>query len=541
MDRLPRGPLPCLAAAYALALLAGILSLWVSGAWAAGFSGADEPAHFLNSWFVAAYAKDALGQDPLAFATEYYLHYPKISIGHWPPAFYGLAAPVFFVAPPTPATAFALNLFVSALPALGVAALLLRMAGHRAAIGGALLWALTPLALEGQAFFMLDQALAACAVAALLAWLHFAERQTWPRILLFAGLAALGILIKGNGWLIVLAPAFHIALTGQWALLRSTKLWAGAALGLALVGPWYWATAGISADGFNHEWGLAYAAEALAFNLGALAGNVGPAGLVLAAFGAGAAWIHRGNEPGPWHAASGALALILAALALQSAVPVDLDPRYMAPALPALVALAVHGALAAARAAVGGRPGLAAGCAALLLLPGAIHLDEREPKADLRMEEAAALASADARSEAWLVDGGSGAEGAFIAAMAVRDPELRRYSVRASKLLAESDFMGNSYRLRTSDPAAAAGELRRLGVGDVVLARRSGVEDFAHGALLEAALRDPASGFRLEARLPHRGRSGMTEIWRAEASRTANAEAIRAMGLPGKAKLAMAP
>ena len=121
--------LPTLAAAYALALLAGVLSLWVTGAWSSGFSGADEPAHFLNSWFVAAYVQDALGQNPLAFATEYYLHYPKISIGHWPPAFYGLVAPVFWFAPATPQTAMVVNLLLAALPGVGVAALLLRIEG----------------------------------------------------------------------------------------------------------------------------------------------------------------------------------------------------------------------------------------------------------------------------------------------------------------------------------------------------------------------------------------------------------------------------
>jgi 4-amino-4-deoxy-L-arabinose transferase-like glycosyltransferase len=292
--------LPTLTAAYALALLAGLLSLHVTGAWQAGFSGADEPAHFLNGWFVAAYLRDALGQNPLAYATEFYLHYPKISIGHWPPAFYGLVAPVFWIAPATPQTAMAVNLFVASLPALGVAALLLRLEGRLAALGGAALWALTPLAIEGQAFFMLDQALAACAVAAAIAWAAFAERQTWSRILLFAGLAALAILIKGNGWLLVLIPAFHIVLTGGWALLRSPKLWVGALAGLAAVGPWYAATAGISADGFNYEPGLAYAALSLSDNFAALAGNVGVLGLLLAALGVGAAWARRRDDTKRW-------------------------------------------------------------------------------------------------------------------------------------------------------------------------------------------------------------------------------------------------
>jgi hypothetical protein len=525
-----------LIAAYGIALLAGLLSWRVSGAWTSGFSGADEPAHFLNSWFVAAYARDALGQDPLGYATEFYLHYPKISIGHWPPAFYGLAAPVFWLAPATPQTAMALNLFVAALPALGVAVLLLRLEGRAAAVAGAALWALTPLALEGQAFFMLDQALAACAVAAAIAWAAFAERQTWARILLFAGLAALAILIKGNGWLIVLIPPLHLGLTARWALLRSAKLWVGAGAGLAAVGPWYLATAGISADGFNYQPGPAFAAKSLASNLGVLVDNVGLLGLLLASFGAAAAWRRR-REDARWNVVAVCLALIGATVALQSIVPVDLDPRYMDPALPAVLVLAVLGALELARLA-----SLQAAWAAvpllLLVLPGAAHLARREPKANLRMEEAASLATAAGPGQAWLIDGGSGAEGAFVATMAVRDPQLRGYTVRASKLLATSDFMGNSYRLRFSRPEEAAAEMQRLGIAGVVVAERPGVEEFAHRPQLAAALAGPASGYRLVAELPHRGRAGTTRLYRSLRPTQANVAAIRALGVPDKAKLA---
>jgi hypothetical protein len=154
------------------------------------------------------------------------------------------------------------------------------------------------------------------------------------------------------------------------------------------------------------------------------------------------------------------------------------------------------------------------------------------------MEEAARIAAAGRPEEAWLIDGGSGAEGAFVAAMAVRDPGLKRYTVRASKLLAESDFMGNSYRLRFTDAAEAAAELRRLGLAGVVVADRPGVEEFAHRPLLAAALADPSSGYRLAAELPHKGRAGVTRIYRTTQPLVADAQAIRALGLPEKAKLA---
>jgi len=516
--------LPIAAAGYAFALVAGLASLWVTGAWTAGFSGADEPAHFLNAWFVSLYAREALGHNPLAYATEFYLHYPKLSIGHWPPAYYALISPVFWVLPATPKTALAVNLLVSALPAAGVALLLHRLAGRAAALAGAALWALAPLTLEGFAFFMLDQPLAACAFAATMAWAAFGNARKPLWVMLFSCLTALAILIKGNGWLLVFVPPLHIALTGEWRLLRDWRVWAAAALGALLVGPWYAATAGISADGFNYSPGPAYAAHALLFNLEALAANLGLA-LPLAAWGAAAEWRRRRDDARRWSLVAACLALLLATLILQSLVPVDLDARYMAPAMPGCAVLAILGGLALLERL----PRAAAAAALLLLVPGVLHLAQRDAKAGFRMEEA----SAGARG-AWLVDGGSGPEGAFTAAMAVRDPALRDYAVRGSKLLAESDFMGRGYRSRYSAPGPVLAELRRLGIGGVVIAGRPGVPPEPHTALLRDALRAPGSGYRLATVLPFRGRPGATEVYSADQPRIPNAAAIRALGVPEK-------
>ena len=123
--------------------------------------------------------------------------------------------------------------------------------------------------------------------------------------------------------------------------------------------------------------------------------------------------------------------------------------------------------------------------------------------------------------------------------MAVRDRDLERYAVRASKLPADSDFMGNKYRLRYRRPDEVAAVLKQLGIGGIVLSRRAGIAPFPHAALLESAVRAPGSGYRLDAVLPHRGRSGVTEIYRAETPVAANVEALRAIGLPDKAGFAL--
>jgi hypothetical protein len=396
------------------------------------------------------------------------------------------------------------------------------------------LWALTPLALEGQAFFMLDQPLAALALAATIAWILYAERPSWPRVLAFAALAATSILIKGNGWLIGLVPVLHILLTGQWRLVGLARSWVGGAATLAVVLPWYRLTAGIAADGFNYQPGLAYAAEALATNVQALSANLTPIGLALAGFAIWVEYRRRSENPARWSMIAACLSLILATLLLQSLVPADLDPRYADPALPPLVVLALLGmAHLVDRVAKARRPIAAALLLLLLAAPGLAHIAAREPKADLRLVEAAAFAMP---GQSWLIDGSSGGEGAYIAALAVRDPEMKGYAVRASKLLSESDFMGHHYRLKFGDARAVEAELDRLGLAGIVLVERDNMAAFPHAAQLRAALADPGSGYRLVAGLPHRGRPGTTLVYRARSDRPANIAAIRALGVPDKAR-----
>jgi hypothetical protein len=84
------------------------------------------------------------------------------------------------------------------------------------------------------------------------------------------------------------------------------------------------------------------------------------------------------------------------------------------------------------------------------------------------------------------------------------------------------------------------GELRRLGIGGVVLSEGGGVPALPHTALLRTALRSPGSGYRLAAVYPYRNRPGTTEVYRSEGPATPNAAAIEALGLPAKLRRAEA-
>jgi 4-amino-4-deoxy-L-arabinose transferase-like glycosyltransferase len=524
---------------YLCAIVIGALAVFLTKAYQSGFSGADEPSHFLNGYFVADYLSHHFGGNPMGAATEFYIHYPKISIGHWPPAYYGMLGLLFLVLPPTMPVAFAINVLFAALPAVGVAAALVVLGQRRAAaVAGVLAYALTPLAIEGDAMFMVDQPLAGCLVAATAVWIAYVHRPTWSKALGFALLAATAVLMKGNGWLVGLIPVFHIVLTANWKRLLSVKLTVAAALAAVLVVPWYVLTAKIAADGFNYHAGIDYAMKALGANLRTLVQNLTPVGALLALVGIAAEFRSRRNDPLRWSIVAGVISLPLATLVLQSVVPVDITERYMAPALPAVVVLAVLGAthlLAALRLTARPQaPVLGVTIVAVMAIPGIVHLSERIPKADAGLAQVTAQLAAS-RPVLTIIDGNAAYEGAFIANMAVRDKGLQGYVVRASKLLADSDFMGHAYTLKFKEPRQVAAELQRLGVQHIVIVRADNRSAYPHSEQMRDAVLLPDSGFRLGQRVPHQYRAGVTEVYDAVGSVVPAVAAVRNLGLPSKA------
>lgn len=526
--------------AYLVAALVGSLAMVMTRSLVSGFTGADEPSHYLNAYFFADYLQHHFGTNPMAAATEFYIHYPKISIGHWPPAYYGIIGMLFMVLPPTIAVAFTINMLVSVLPALGVALALALLCNRVVAVAGVVLYAMTPLVLEGCSNFMVDQPLTACVVGATVLWIAYVHRPGWVKIIGFAMLAALAILIKGNGGLIVLVPVFHIVLTGNWRLLRSIKPYCAAMLLVLAVVPWYILTAKIAADGFNYKAGIDYALKALAANLLTLAHNLSVAGMALALLAIVVEFRGRRHAPLRWNIVSGLLSLILATLALQSAIPVDIVDRYMAPALPAVLVLAVMGAYwlltSAVRARISPRTAVALGTVLWLICvaPGVRHMIDRVPKADIGLDQIANQQVSGQPVILTVIDGSAGAEGAFIANRAVRDVRLQGYAVRASKLLAESNFMGSSYSLKYATPQAVAVQLHKLGVQQVVIVRQNNLAAYPHSQQLRDAVAATDSGFILKQSLQHRFRPGVTEVYAAVSPMVADIAAVRGFGTPSK-------
>jgi hypothetical protein len=60
-----------------------------SGAFQSDFSAyPDEPAHYVTGLMVRDYLAGLFPAAPMRYAENYYIHYPQVAFGHWPPVFY---------------------------------------------------------------------------------------------------------------------------------------------------------------------------------------------------------------------------------------------------------------------------------------------------------------------------------------------------------------------------------------------------------------------------------------------------------------------
>lgn len=185
----------------------------------------DNAAHFMNGLLIRDYVSEALGRNPIAFAREYYVSYPKIAPRVWPPLFdVGLG---LFLLPHWPPYTAALLLL--ALTTAWTAWRLYRLItlftkGTTGLIAG-LLFLSTPIVVALTTSVVLDVLVAAFAIEAVYWLAMFMRSAHWRHGALFGLFTALCCLTKSNGLLLVVVPIVAIVLTGRYDLLRRWGLY----------------------------------------------------------------------------------------------------------------------------------------------------------------------------------------------------------------------------------------------------------------------------------------------------------------------------
>ncbi len=478
---------------FAVAVLLQVLS----GAYHSEFGGyPDEPAHYVTSLMVREYVTAMHPFSPMRFAENYYLHYPKVAFGHWPPLLYVIQA-------------FWMMLFsqarASVLLELAATTTLLAYAvysearrwftstslGSTAALLAGLLTICLPLMQVYTDEEMAESLLILLCFWSAIFFARYIDSERWQDSFWFGIFFALAVLTKGSGWLLVLVPPVALLLTRKLRLLLRPGFWISALIVAVLCIPWQLATLHMAERGWTGGTtpSAGYTFTALWQFLVAIEHMLGPALSVLLVVGLLAEIFRKRIAP---HAAT-MFAFIFAVWLFHSIVPAGVEDRKMLIALPALVLFIFAGGFwIAGRLPLRGSlarwgPGVVAAAAALLFLFQTFAIPHEKHYGYI---EAARFLTTDPQMHdaTILVSSQSVGEGLLISEIAMREPLPQDTILRATKSLAQVDWNDDHYRSLFSTPAQLLHFLDRSGVNVVVLDTFPGEKEFTHHNLLRRTI-----------------------------------------------------
>jgi hypothetical protein len=422
------------------------------GAYRNEFGGhSDEAAHYITGLMVRDYVLSPPWRAPMRYAEDYYIHYPKVAVGHWPPFFYVVQTGWMALFGTSRASVLLLMVTLAALLAWTLWRVIAAESGALVGLGWALVLIGLPITQRMTAMLMADLLVALLAFWAALCLGRYVERGRRVDAALFGLLAALALLTKANGLCLALAPPLTLLLTGRWGLLARPSFYWPAAIVVALCGPWYYLTLtpGLAGNGVSEgSAGLANTVRGLRYysNPGL---TIGFSAAALAAVGvvARVAGPHASGRPrGPWAALT---ALVVGCLAIACAVPVGWEPRYLLGAVAPALALAAAGAAALAGLLTPRRGGPWLRCglpaAALLLIGWEMIVPQGSRCQGFRPVALDLLADPGLRHAVFLVSSDEPGEGMFIAEVAGHERRPGHVVLRASKVLAKSMWDTSGY------------------------------------------------------------------------------------------------
>jgi Dolichyl-phosphate-mannose-protein mannosyltransferase len=497
----------------------------LSGAYRAEFSGyPDEPAHYVTSLMLRNYISEFNFSSPLHFAQDYYHHYPKVALGHWPPVFYIVQAfwmLLFSASRPSIRLEIAVT---TALLAWSIFRECRRSMGINAGIlAGALLVCL-PLI---QTYTNEEMAEGLLVLFCFWACIHFArylESERWLNSFYFGVLSSLAVLTKGNGWLLALVPPLAVILTRKYAVLTRQSFWIAPLTVSLLCLPWQIMTMRLAAQGWEggSEPTLQYTMAALGQFILILPQILGFPLLALLVLGVVQQVLRpllarRAVASGP----AVMFALLIAAWLFHSIVPAGIEDRKLIIAVPAMILFVFAGGMFLADHLPLGdrwydwRYRIVAIAGAVLFFAGTFFI----PKVKhYGYAEAASFITSDPvlRKSTILVSSESGGEGLLVSEIAMHQPRPEDVVVRATKALAQVNWNASKYHSSFSTAAGIRDYVKREKIGLVVVDSFASQNSFEHNRLLRQAIRRFPC-FRLIAFFPNTERDrGRVELYRVE-------------------------
>jgi hypothetical protein len=452
-----------------------IIGLQISGgAYHAEFDAQpDEAAHFITGLMVYDFLAALPLQNPYTWAQHYYLHYPKVAIGHWPPGFYTIEGLWWLLFPPSRGTALLLNATLMLLAGIIFYRLLRAFAAPWLCLAATLLLIATPVVEQSFSQTMADVPCLLWSVLLADAIVRLTRTPSFGSASLVALWLICGLLTKGTGASLVLAPVIACLIIGQWRILKSRFMLSAAAAVVLLGFGWYILENVVFHENLRNLGGVAVAAPWMG---GIIPTLVGPGFFMLACGGVCVALLRR--RPVAVASAGILLSIGITAWFLRAMN----EPRHFIIVIPALLALSVE-LLVWARSRT--QFGLLLGLPALALFPFVSYFQQPHGFSSLLKQIH--------RPARMLVSSNGAGEGAWIAEVALGERRPASVVVRASKTLVSEEWNGEDYRLITKTPEEIGARLDELAIEAVIVDTEAQQNIPLHQLLLEQTVKGSGS------------------------------------------------
>lgn len=437
----------------------------------------DEASHFMNALLVRDYIREGLRQNPIRFAEEYYLHYPKIAPGMWPPLF-ATSAGLFMFLGWSPQTAtFVLLALVNAWAAWRLYRFILSFGSPLAAAVLAGVLCLIPAIVDLATAAMVDLLILALALEATYWLARFFRTGENRHAVLFGVFSTMCCLTKGNGLALAFLPPCLAIFTRRYDRFAQRGLYIAAAMVIVFAGPPL--TLSFYLDSAIGDFGqfhfrdvigrLFYYSVYLQQQLGTFVIGLSLIGFVVAV------WQGMRSNPSDASVNKAALAaLAVAGMAFHLVNPHLLSSyRYIAMVFPPLLGLVPVGidAIASRVRAESARRSLQTA----LLLAALVTFFAITPAFAIRLPLGVGATvdfierSRGLPNSTTIIISDAEGEGAMVSEVARRHPVPRATIIRGTKLVATDDWAGNRFRLLYDSPRALLKELEDLHVNYLVM------------------------------------------------------------------------
>lgn len=490
-----------------------------SGAYTSEFGVyADEASHYVTSLMVWDYITHFHFESPIRFAQEYYHHYPKVAIGHWPPFFYMVQALWMLLFSPSRAS---IRLEIACTAAL-VAYVIFREArqwfGWKLGFFAGLLTLCLPLIQTYSDEEMAEALLTLTCFGGTVFFARYVDSGRWRDGLLFGGFFSLAVLTKGSGWLLAIVPPVTLMLTRDWKVLRRLSFWVSLALVSILCVPWQFMTMRLVDQGWDggSKPNLSYTLSALVEFLALFPQILGPVLLTFMLVGIAVLIVRPSlRERVPAHT-SAMFALILAVWIFHSLVPAGVEDRKLMVAVPAMVLFTLGGMVWIANqiprqsTLFRWRWLLVGGLATISFFVGTFYIP-KVPHYGFIKAAHFLTTRPEFKSATILVSSESGGEGMLISEVAMRQPQPSGVILRGTKSLASMEWNTAHYQSFYSTPSEILHYLEDKKIQFVVMDSFAPQVHFPHNELLRKTIQQ-SKRFRLLAAFPDRNSKPTGEV-----------------------------